>query len=150
MKEIILSTGHKTHVDDNLYDYLNQWKWTLTNGYVQRCTKDHGQMNRIICTYLGLKIAGLVVDHKDRNKLNNCGYNLEPKTQSKNLHNATIGKKNSSGVRGISFESGKWRVRITIEKRIIRLGSYTTLEEATKIKRNAEKNLGLLHQEVEV
>lgn len=36
MKQIRLSRGQFTVVDDDDFDYLNQWKWYYSNGYAVR------------------------------------------------------------------------------------------------------------------
>jgi len=36
MKEIQLSQGKVALVDDCDFEWLNQWKWSLSNGYGQR------------------------------------------------------------------------------------------------------------------
>lgn len=76
------------------------------------------------------KKTGMVIDHKDRNKLNNCVSNLRYVTQRDNLNN----KKQSKYPVGVTYNgdnySKKYRVRIRIDGNLKDLGSYKTIEEA--------------------
>ncbi len=54
---------------------------------------------------------GDIVDHKDRNSLNNCRDNIIKTTQTENMRNTSIRKDNSSGHKGVCYYSrnGKWK-----------------------------------------
>ena len=56
-----------------------------------------------------------VVDHVDRNKINNHFLNLRWATQSMNSRNATISRANTSGTKGVNFMqcSNSWRAEWT-------------------------------------
>lgn len=60
-----------------------------------------------------------------------------------NLLNETIPKNNTTGVRGVSFDSvkGKYRVRINLQHKTYQLGYFDTLEEAKKAREEAEKEI---------
>lgn len=64
-----------------------------------------------------------VIDHKDRNKLNNCVENLRITNQSGNHYNR-------SNVKGYSFQKGKYRASICVNYKTIHLGLYATEDEA--------------------
>jgi hypothetical protein len=75
---------------------------------------------------------GWVVDHIDGNKLNNLTVNLRACQQIDNARNRkNISKNNTSGYKGVSKTAeGKWRARITDNRKEVRLGHYDTQEEA--------------------
>lgn len=65
------------------------------------------------------------IDHIDRNKKNNIGYNLRSVTKSQNAMNM-------SNVNGVSFcnRSKKWIAKIMVNYKGIHLGSFKTKDEA--------------------
>lgn len=78
---------------------------------------------------------GRVVDHWDKDTLNNNDSNLKVVTQSKNLQNRnSIYIQNTTGFKGVSYEkrTGKYVAQIKINKKHIWLGRHDTPEEAFK------------------
>jgi len=80
------------------------------------------------------KKEGLVVNHKDKNKLNNNLYNLEYCTQSQNLASKVYNKKKTSIYRGVSIclwkKERQWTAQISCNRHIKRLGYFNTQEDA--------------------
>ena len=70
------------------------------------------------------------VDHIDNNKTNNHVLNLRWATRTENQRNRPKSKLNTSGVKGVYLEKGKYRARIRIDGNHVCLGRYDTLEEA--------------------
>ena len=82
----------------------------------------------------------VVTDHKDRKPLNNRRYNLRECTPAENTRNRHIQCNNTSGVPGVMLtRSKKWVVYIKANKIRKYLGRFSTLEEATKVRRKAEE-----------
>ena len=56
-----------------------------------------------------------------------------------NAQNRGIDRNNTSGVKGVHYEAytGRWRVDLWVNKKHLRLGRYTTLEEAERVVRQA-------------
>lgn len=136
MKRIKLTKGKFALVDDNDYEYLNQFYWSVDgSGYPQRATKINGKrrpirMHRDILKLVGKEMA----DHADENKLNNQRENLRKCTKSQNTVNKGLLRNNTSGYNGVWFHKGKWRVKrwtaeIHVNGKKIYLGSYLTKEE---------------------
>lgn len=111
--------------------------------------KPHGY--RYICItrvkYLAHRLSWLLyhnepvpdrIDHKDGNSRNNRIANLRAATQSQNLANAGLNKRNKLGVRGVYYsERDKlFYVDVQINKERYR-GWFRTLEEATEARQNA-------------
>ena len=101
MKTIILKGGIETTVDDVDYDYLNQFKWYLANGYPASKETIEGKRRTIIMSRVIMRAKkGEQIDHIDRNKLNNQRSNLRFCTQSQNMMNKTAwGSSKYLGVR---------------------------------------------------
>ncbi|MFE6167028.1 HNH endonuclease [Viridibacillus arvi] len=108
--------------------------WGLdSKGYIKRNVK-----GKVIYLHKLLKPTpkGMVVDHINRNKLDNRQENLRTITKSQNLQNVN-GRSNSiSGVRGVSIDkrgsSIRWRARLNVDRKEIHLGHYDTKEEAER------------------
>lgn len=83
-----------------------------------------------------------MVDHRDRTKLNNRISNLRAATKAQNAVNSPMSKFNTSGVKGVSlFRGKKYQARIKFQGQEIHLGTFDTLEEAAKARRDAEATM---------
>jgi hypothetical protein len=103
------------------------------NGYITVClggTKYRA--HRIIWKMITGEDPVELVDHIDGDRSNNSWHNLREATVSENLRNARMSSKNSSGYKGVSFNSSRNRYEayITIKRRHYYLGGYMTAEEA--------------------
>lgn len=136
MKEIILTKNKVTIVDDDDFDWLNQWKWHFNTGYasrsISRDNKRFGiQMHRLI---MSAKI-GQNIDHIDRNKLNNSRKNLRFASDIENACNvAKIKKICSSKYKGVHYRNDRcsknWMVTVKFNGVRYYGGSYNTEIEA--------------------
>lgn len=61
------------------------------------------RIHRIIMILLGHDINGKLIDHIDRNKLNNNPNNLRVVSNTENARNCNMFKSNKTGVTGVSF-----------------------------------------------
>ncbi len=83
-----------------------------------------------------------VIDHVDGDGLNNKIENLRDVTQADNLRNSRMKSNNKTGVNGVSFRGGKYHAKIVHEYRVFHLGSFDNLEDAAKVRKQAEEELG--------
>jgi hypothetical protein len=76
--------------------------------------------------------AGLGVDHRDGDGLNNRRKNLRPATKAQNGQNRPQNKNNTSGFKGVSWHAqrGRWRAQIMVAGRKKSLGLFDTPEDA--------------------
>ncbi len=72
------------------------------------------------------------IDHEDRNKDNNRIGNLRPATVSQNAANRKRSATNTSGFKGVCWnsKSGKWQAQIKVGNRSRYLGLFDTAEAA--------------------
>ena len=130
MKEILLTQGKATQVDDEDYEFLNQWKWcvakTSSTIYAKRrrkgsCRCDTALMHRDIMK----PEKGLCIDHIDGNGLNNQKSNLRFCTHTQNMQNSKseTGKSRYKGVNWLG-RLNKWKAEIRLNKRGIHLGVF--------------------------
>ena len=140
MKYIPLTQGKVALVDDEDFEWLNQWKWqaskTRNKFYVIRAGSKHIPrvlMHRLI---LGLKKGdGIVSDHKDDNGLNNQRYNLRKCTNSQNHQNQAPTGLGTSKYKGVSHCSNcnGWQVHIKHNGKSVWLGNYKNEIEAARV-----------------
>ena len=143
MKEIVLSQGRLSLVDDSLYDDLNQVKWSFDSGCaVRRKDKKKIYLHRVIMS----TPDGYVTDHINGNKLDNRKINLRICTTKQNARNRKLNKDNTSGYKGvsISYKCGsehehKWKSIIRVNYRFIYLGTFISKIEAALAYNNAAK-----------
>jgi len=152
MKEIKLTEGYVTLVDDEDYDFLMQWEWQMRknkrNFYAKRGFWKNGKMwewsiHRLI---MG-NPPGMEIDHIDGNGLNNQKSNLRVATFHENRMNRKRNKNNSTGYKGvyirIACKNGRKyvyiRAYIKINNKAINLGTYKTLKEAALAYDNAAR-----------
>jgi hypothetical protein len=136
MKKIPLTQGNFVLVDDADFEWLNKYIWrpkkTKYTYYARRRSKGKEiQMARQILN----PPSHLHCDHINHNGLDNRRSNLRICTISQNQHNSKLRSDSTSGFKGVYWDRdlNKWRVRISINKKVIWLGSYTCLIEAAKV-----------------
>lgn len=134
MKQILLSQNQVALVDDEDFEFLSLWKWNANKlgntFYAVRNEKlKTFLMHRAIMNVSDKK---LVVDHKDRNGLNNQKSNLRICTKSQNCANNKPLISKTSNYLGVSWDKNrnKWAANLTKNWKKIFLGRYISEREA--------------------
>jgi hypothetical protein len=145
MKTIALTRNLVAIVDDEDYEYLNQWKWRAMKQrnyfYAQRKSVVNGKHTFIIMHRLILNVPhGLLTDHINHDTLDNRKENLRVCTKQQNGQNRVKQQKESiSKYKGVSryrnqhYIEGKfksWMAQIVINQKNYYLGSFDTEVEA--------------------
>ena len=138
MKLITLTQGKFAQVDDTDFEALNQFKWhacklkpNSESWYARRIHRD----NKMKSTYMHRQIMGCVegdrkiIDHKDRNGLNCQRENMRFATYAENRNNRND-RTNPSGYIGVTIRGGRFRARLTVNKKIVSLGSFVNVIDA--------------------
>lgn len=74
---------------------------------------------------------GMQADHRNRDTLDNRRSNLRIVTRAQNKMNSRRYRNNSSGYVGVyPAHGGKWQASVTINRKNVQIGTYTTAEEA--------------------
>ena len=128
-------------VDDEDFETVSKHRWhEVPRGYARTYIGREGIfMHRMVAKPPRDK----VIDHKDRNKLNNCKANLRVCTQAQNCRNVGALKNNKSGLKGVSWyrKSRKWKAEINLNKKVKWLGLFNTKEEASEAYKKAALQL---------
>ena len=138
MKRIPLTQGKFAIVDNEDFEWLNQWKWFAKKGYstfyAVRNISQSPYLIRMHRQILGLtKGDGKETDHINHNGLDNRQDNLRLCTHTQQQQNRQP-QKVSSKFKGVGYhkKSEKWMARITYLSKRIYLGLFDTEKEAAK------------------
>lgn len=129
----------------NLSDWesLKKYRWAKGSaGYAKTTQWENGKCSNYTFHSLVMgKMDMLVVDHINRNRLDNRRVNLRFVTPQVNVLNSRITSNNTSGVKGVSriASINRWRATIFVDKKEKNLGQFKTKEEAIAARREAEK-----------
>lgn len=147
MKKIKLTQGKYALVDDSDFEFLNQWKWYLSDsGYAIRTkyvrlglnkyTSKNIRMHRLINN----TPEGVSTDHINRNRLDNKRENLRNVTKSQNAINSKIKENNKSGITGVYWDkfTKKWRAEIKFNYKKISLGRFVNIKDAILARKKGE------------
>lgn len=133
-------------VDDEDYEWLNQWKWyahwkpNAKTYYALHVFKNaEGSRFKASAHRMILNApVGVDVDHRDGNGCNNQRYNIRLDLERRNPQNAKKYRNNASGYKGVSWENARQKYRAAIsvtikgKKHHFHLGYFTDPIEAAR------------------
>lgn len=140
-RTIELTRGYVTVVDDEDYEYLNQFCWNAQGRnqgrYIYAASRfktspvdKFVMMHRLI---MGVVECGqaLHIDHRNHDTLDNRRENLRVATSSQNQGNGRYSYGRSQ-YRGVYWDGvrRRWRAQISIANRMRRLGSFESESDA--------------------
>lgn len=131
VRQIPLGGGYYAYVDAADYEWLNQWTWQLRGGYAVRLEKRKAiYMHRQIMQ----TPEGMIVDHRNRNKLDNTRANLRNATPAENARNRPKPRGTSSRFLGVSYETKyrKYQAQICYQGRYCYIGFFADEIEAAR------------------
>lgn len=150
MKEIKLSQGLVALVDDEDFEWLNQWKWCAKQSYntfyaERRLSAVNGKRELIKLHHviIGKPPKGFETDHENGNGLDNQRQNLRFVTNRQNQQNRTH-QNSSSQYPGVGWteRDQRWRARIVINGKEKGLGYFRSEVKAFAAYCNAVHALG--------
>lgn len=160
MKELELTRGYKTIVDDEDYQELSKWKWHRSkNGYVVGVVYIDGRYKNILMHryIMGLNFGDKqIVDHINHNKLDNRRCNLRICSNTENCRNSRKQKNNTSGYKGVFKHVRKykrkdgsiqiythWRAYIMVNGKQKTLGRFPYTPEGKELAKQAYNTAAL-------
>lgn len=80
-----------------------------------------------------------IIDHEDTTRSNNRWFNLREAANGQNIQNSKLRSDNVSGVKGVHWDAGhkKWRAVLRADGETIRLGRFSSKDEAASAIANA-------------
>lgn len=149
---IFLTRGKVAFVDQEDFKRVNQYNWYYnTNGYAYRRIylgggrknekAKHLSMHRFV---LGEDSSiALDIDHINGNRLDNRRMNLRFASRSQNNANMKLRKDNSSGHKGVYWQSriNKYQVTMRINGKTSHLGYYEHFEVACNVYEDKARQL---------
>src|SRR5574343_591059 len=81
------------------------------------------------------------IDHINHVRNDNRLFNLRFVTRPENRKNQSVSSKSTTGVTGVTFDKNrnKYRAQIGVNRKLIYLGMFDTLEEAAEARRQADR-----------
>jgi len=131
VRMIPLTDGSYAYVDAADYEWLSRWTWHREDGYPTRPDKGKDiTMHRLIMQ----PPEGMVVDHIDGNRANNCRVNLRICTRSENNRNHRKRSDSSSPYKGVFYDkrSHRWGAKCQYRGERLRFGYFDTAMEAAR------------------
>jgi hypothetical protein len=133
IRPISLNSGEIAIIDEEDYEKVKQYKWSFNGRYAigyGKGIKNTTTMQRIVMN----PPDGCVVDHINRDKLDNRRSNLRICTQSQNMANYPMHGLNTSGRKGVYWNKKreKWRAQIRFNQKLIVIGYFHDLNEASE------------------
>lgn len=125
-------------VDYEDWKNIGDLKWILNSkGYCRRHVPAEKNLKRgseyLHRRILRLKDSSILVDHINRDTLDNRRCNLRIADFRINRINSKLNSNSTTGVRGVSRNKRGYRASITIDGKTCNLGDYGTIEQAEKI-----------------
>jgi hypothetical protein len=132
---VTLTLGNRAIIDVDSIHLVDQWNWHDNGkGYATRnVSMPNGKQKKIKLHHVILSVEyGFYVDHINGNTFDNRIENLRSCTPSQNMANRRINKNNVCGLKGVHrrADGRVWKSQISVDSRVIYLGSYRTPEEA--------------------
>lgn len=137
-----MTQGKWALVDNDDFEWLNQWNWYIDNGYATREERWEGKKHKIIMHREILRAGkDQLVDHINGNRQDNRRENLRIASSTINSRNRLLSACNKSGHNGVFYVKrvGMYEAYITVSHKRIYLGIFKDIKKAIKIRKKGEK-----------
>ena len=139
--EIKLCNDKSTFVDIDMYETIKDDHWTFSSDGYAVSSSGRFKFKRLHRVIIGCEDdKSIIVDHIDRDKLNNRRSNLRTVTDHENGINQSKRKDNKSGIIGVCWwdRDQNWLAQIKYNYKRYFLGYYNNFDDAVKARLRAE------------
>jgi hypothetical protein len=134
----VRNSSRPAMVDDEDFDRINQRTWRLAKNSNKRkvayAVSDRRIRGKVVKVLMHREVLCLsgdeLVDHRNRDGLDNRKANLRIASASQNQGNRTKRHDNTSGYKGVTWDSERKKWRATIQER--KLGRFDSPKEAAR------------------
>ena len=144
--EIKLTQGMVALIDSDDFERVSKYKWCVQNCsgnfYASRCVMFNGKQKMLrMHRYIMDAQTGTIVDHTNRNTLDNRKSNLRFCSPAENVRNQGLSPKNTTGFRGVhrTKRANRFQAKIQVCGKTIYLGYFTNIRNAAKEYNEAAK-----------
>jgi len=146
MGETIIDIGDLDRVQEFRGNWFGHWSPGTRSFYARGVTPsgDGKQKTILLHRWVMDTPAGLQVDHRSHDTLDNTRCNLTNVTPNVNQQNRSGSQVNSiSGIRGVYWHkaSKKWLSKICVDGKCIHIGCYANVQDAANAAHNARVRL---------
>jgi len=140
--EMVLVGKHKAIAQIDIEDFqrVSQYNWTQGKlGYVRTCIEG---VDTYLHRFIMQPASNELVDHKNKNTLDNRKSNMRVATKSQNAMNSKTQSNNTSGCRGVYYARDMWSywvAYINVNGKKIQLIKTKDKNKAIKARKLAEE-----------
>ena len=135
-KKILLGHGRFAFVDDEDFDWLSRYCWHFhkASGGAARSTCKEGKIGLVLMHREIMGFPETVIDHRDRDPLNNQKINLRICSVKENSRNRGPRRNSKSGFKGVHWnkQCRKWHAQIEVNGKNIYLGLFSNVLNAAR------------------
>jgi len=139
---IALTKGQETCIDRKNLEKVLKFRWRATwcdAYYAVASVWENGKGKNLYLHKLLLDAP--LIDHRDRNSLNNLESNLRPSTPTQSMQNRSVHRNNSCGIKGVSRRGAKFTAKISVARKSQWLGTFDSAPQAAVAYREAALKL---------
>ncbi len=132
----IIDNDYQIEIDKEDLEKISKYRWRIdqATGYVYSDFLGKKiYLHRFIMNVHNSK-DGKVIDHKNRNKLDNRRANLRICTHAQNLRNLSICSNSNTGYRNIYRKGKKFCLMSNYQGHVTYFGTYSSIQEALNAK----------------
>ena len=123
-------------IDDDMFEFINRYKWHYNGHYAMRGTRDSDGKSKTVYMHREVIVAnkGEIVDHINRNPLDNRKSNLRICNTYQNSMNRSNRSNNTSGYKGVSWfkRDSNWVSHIRLYGKSMNIGYFSSKISAAK------------------